>query len=164
MLHSPIPGDGCPQIAESYRAQGMEAETLKAMQRCYDFEPSNADSIFFYAHELERQGQPAKARALYEKGHALSPNYPDIAVGLARTQSVAGDNRSAHTLILEVLKRRPDNVDALLAAGLIASRMGDYPSARRYLEHGRTLQPDYKELETVLAHVNSHARRARAAR
>ena len=34
MQHSPIPGDGCPQIGESYRAQGMEAETLKAFHLC----------------------------------------------------------------------------------------------------------------------------------
>ncbi len=153
MVHSPVPGDGCPQISEAYRALGKLDEVMKSTKRCFDFEPTNADMIFFYAHELERRGQTAQARQLYEKGRALAPNYPDINVGLARTRSASGQDAEAKKLVDEVLKTRPDNVDALVAAGLIYARMGQRAPAIQFLRHARVLAPAYREVETLLAGV-----------
>jgi len=97
------------------------------------------------------EGQKQSAHDLYVKGHEVSPKYSDITVGLARTEMSVGKIREAKKLILEALERTPDNPDALLAAGIILARAGDRAAARKYLQHGVEVSPDYDELRDALA-------------
>jgi tetratricopeptide (TPR) repeat protein len=151
MQHSPTPVEGCPQIGVAYRSAGKSDKALEALKHCWEYEPTNSDMILFYALELEHQGNKKLARELYAKGHLGSPRYSDITVGLARTELSMGRSAEARKLILEALERSPDNVDALLAAGIIMSRSGDRAAARRYLQHGVELSPNYDEMRIALA-------------
>lgn len=151
MQHSPVPVEGCPQIGESYRAAGDSAKALDAMKRCWEFEPTNSDMILYYALELEHQGQKKLAHDLYAKGHSVSPRYSDITVGLARTEASIGKLSEAKRLILEALERSPDSADALLAAGIILARAGDKAAARRALQHGVEVSPNYDEMRVAFA-------------
>ncbi|HEY3744144.1 MAG TPA: tetratricopeptide repeat protein [Bryobacteraceae bacterium] len=153
--HSPTPVEGCPAIGNAYRESGKDDKALDALKRCWEFEPTNSDMILFYALELEHNGEKKKAHDLYVKGHGVSPHYGDIIVGLARTEMSLGNLPEARKHILEVLARRPDNVDALFAAGLIMSRSGDTAAARRYLQHGVELSPTYDEMKRALASLGS---------
>ena len=150
MQHAPVPVEGCPQIGQAYRYAGDQEKTLDALKRCWEFEPTNSDMILFYALELEHQGQKRQARDLYLKGHQVSPRYADITVGLARTEAATGKITDAKKLIMEALERTPDNPDALLAAGIILSRSGDRVGARKALEHGLEISPDYDEMRDAL--------------
>jgi tetratricopeptide (TPR) repeat protein len=151
MQHAPVPVEGCPQIGVAYRLNGQDDKALDAMKRCWEYEPTNSDMILFYALELEHNGEKKHANELYAKGHVVSPHYSDITVGLARTDLSMGHTAEARKLILEALERSPDSADALLAAGIILSRCGDKAGARRYLEHGVEVSPDYSEMRTALA-------------
>jgi tetratricopeptide (TPR) repeat protein len=151
VLHSPTPVEGCPQIGAAYRSAGDNEKALDALKRCWEYEPTNSDMILFYALELEHHGDKKAAHDLYVKGHEGSPHYSDITVGLARTELSMGRSAEARTLILEALSRSPDNTDALLAAGIILSRTGDKQAARRYLQHGVEVSPDYEEMRVALA-------------
>jgi tetratricopeptide (TPR) repeat protein len=157
--HAPIPVEGCPQIAEAYRAAGSLTKTLNAQKRCYEFDTDNSDTIFFYAHELERQDQLAQSLELYEKGHRLSRHYPDISTGLARVQMRLGRRAVAVKLIDEVLQTHPNNVDALLIAGILAYRGGDAAAARAYLEHALKVSPTRGEVQEELALIPDPSKR-----
>jgi tetratricopeptide (TPR) repeat protein len=159
MLHAPVPVEGCPNIGESYRAAGDNAKALEAMKRCWEYEPTNSDMILFYALELEHQGKKHEAYDLYVKGHQVSPRYSDITVGLARTELSMGRQAEAKKLILEALERTPDSVDALLAAGIILSRSGEKALARRYLEHGVEISPNYDEMRVALTALGGKVKR-----
>jgi Flp pilus assembly protein TadD len=99
------------------------------------------------------------AHDLYRKGHELSPRYADITVGLARTELAMGRSAEARKLIMEALDRTPDNPDALLAAGIILLRTGDRQAARRYLQHGVEVSPNYEEMRVALAATAGPGRR-----
>jgi tetratricopeptide (TPR) repeat protein len=151
LLHSPTPVKGCPQIGEAYRASGNNIKALDAMKRCWEYEPTSSDMILFYALELEHQGDVQQAHDLYAKGHEISPRYADVTVGLARTELSIGHKAEARSLILQALDRTPDNPDALLAAGIILTRTGDRQAAKRYLQHGVEVSPDYEDMRIALA-------------
>ena len=146
LQHSPIPLEGCPQIAEAYRKLGQKEQTLKSLERCYEFDTTHSDSIFFLAHEYELRGNLAKAFPLYKKGAELAPHYPDLSIGLARVQFKLGRIEEARRLIARVLQRRPENSDALLVAGMVAIRLGDRASARAYLAKGARVSPGYEDI------------------
>ena len=151
MQNSPAPLEGCPQIAEAYRKLEMEEETLKSLERCYDFDQAYSDSILFLAHEYEMHGNLAKALPLYQKGVSLAPTYADLAIGLARVEYKLGQTASAKRRVHQTLERRPENSDALLLAGMIALREGKRAEARAYLEKGAEISPAYEDIQRVLA-------------
>jgi tetratricopeptide (TPR) repeat protein len=151
VLHSPTPVEGCPQIGEAYRAVGDNVKALDALKRCWEYEPTNSDMILFYALGLEHRGNRKLAHDLYRKGHELSPRYADMTVGLARTELAMGRKAEARKLILEALDKTPDSPDALLAAGIILLRTGERQAARRYLQHGVEVSPNYEEMRLALA-------------
>src|SRR5258708_23219352 len=157
LLYAPMPGEACPQIAIAYKKQNKDAEALNAYERCYTMEP-NSDNILFYAEALERSGNRAKALALYEVGVKRSPHYADMIVGLARAEMFMDRIPDARKRVLEVLKTSPDNVDALLVAGMVCTRTGEYAAAARYLQHGLQLSPNYQDLRIALARVAQRKR------
>jgi tetratricopeptide (TPR) repeat protein len=161
LQYAPMPAEGCPQIGQAYEKQSKLVEAEKAFERCYIIEP-NSDNILYYAHAVEMKGDYKKAAALYEQGVKRSPNYGDMSVGLARVEIFLGQAAKARQRVLAVLKRSPDNVDALLTAGMACTRTGDFAEARRYLEHGIKLSPSYRDLHLALAHLGSVARRKQA--
>ncbi len=154
LQYAPMPAEGCPQIGQAYEKQNKLGDAEKAFERCYIIEP-NSDNILFYAHAVEMKGDYKKAAALYEQGVKRSPNYGDLCVGLARVQMFTGQSAKAKERVLAVLKRSPDNVDALLVAGMACTRTGDYVLARKYLEHGLKLSPAYRDLQQAMAHLRA---------
>ena len=154
LQNSPTPIEGCPQVAFDYQKQGKSKEAFKAFERCWTIE-ANADMIFFYAHALEIDGQFEKALGLYQKGIARAPDYPDLAIGLARVQSHLGQSAAARPGIDAVLQKHPENVDALLAAGMVYSELGDTRTALLHLRHALQLSPQSTDVRQVLARVSS---------
>jgi tetratricopeptide (TPR) repeat protein len=153
LQYSPTAIEGCPQIAFDYQKQNKRQEAFKAFERCYMIE-ANSDMIFFYAHALEIDGQLAKALKLYQDGIKRAPDYPDIEIGLARVQARLGENAAARPGIDALLQRRPDNVDALLAAGMVYSGLGDTRTALLHLRHAQKLAPQDNDVRQVLGRVS----------
>jgi tetratricopeptide (TPR) repeat protein len=153
LQNSPTPIEGCPQIAFDYQKQNKRAEAFKAFERCWMIE-ANADMIFYYAHVLEIDGQFAKALKLYQDGFKRAPDYPDIEIGLARVQARLGENAAAKPEIDAVLQKRPDDVDALLVAGMVYSGLGDARTALQHLRHAQKLSPQDNDVRLVLARVS----------
>lgn len=158
LQYSPRPDEGCPAIGLAYQNASKPKEAFKAFQHCWELNKQDPDAIFFWAHELEKDGQTRAAYDQYESGVRLSPEYPDMQVGLARMEFRLGRLKEAHTRMSKLLERRPENVDALLAAGLVSAAMGDHRAAIAYLEKGQRLSPGYTEIGQVLARVRQGAR------
>jgi tetratricopeptide (TPR) repeat protein len=158
LQYSPRPTEGCPAIGLAYENASKPQEARKAFQRCWELDKQDPDAIFFYAHELEKSYQLDEAYAQYKHGVELSPEYPDMQVGLGRVEMRLGHLTEARARLLKVLKRRPQNVDALLAAGLTAAAQGDRGHAVAYLEKAQRLSPGYTEIGQVLARVRQGSR------
>jgi tetratricopeptide (TPR) repeat protein len=149
---SPTPIEGCPQIGLDYRQQGKAKDAFKAFERCHEIE-ENSDTLLFYANASEREGQFEKALELYEKAAALSPNYPDVQVGIARVESRLGRVAAARTRIDKVLSANPKDVEGLLVAGLVYAQSGQRNKALRYLRDAHELAPGYQDIELVMQRI-----------
>src|SRR5579859_3087320 len=158
LIHAPLPVEGCPQIGLAYLSQGLRKEATHAFERCLAIDEQNVDSLFFYGHALETEGQSARAADLYRRGLKMSPRYPDLILGLARIQVQQGQLADPRRAAQGVLQREPDNVDALLVAGIVAWRSGETAQAKRYLERGRLLSPRYQDFRVMLDRVLSEER------
>jgi tetratricopeptide (TPR) repeat protein len=136
----------------------LRKEAFHAFERCLAIDEQNSDSLFFFGHALETEGQTERAAALYRRGLKTSPLYPDLILGLARIQVQRGELDAARRAVQGVLQRSPDNVDALLVAGIIAWRSGETAQAKRYLDRGRLLSPRYQDFRVILDRVLSEER------
>jgi tetratricopeptide (TPR) repeat protein len=147
---SPAPMEACPRLGEVYWKQGLAAQSVDAYERCLAFDEEDPDALFFAARAYEWAGRDNDARRLYERGVQLSPEYLDMALGLARLQLREGKTALARTTAVRVLEHDGANVDALLIAGLACQREGNRADARKYLERGVQLKDTYADFHLAL--------------
>ena len=74
-------------------------------------------------------------------------------MGLARVWLRLGNPAGAKSLVDKAVQKSPNNVDVLLAAGLVYSRQGDLRTAKQYLEHGVKLSEGYLDFHAALAGI-----------
>lgn len=110
---APVPVHACPDFAFSYRRQGRMKEYLDACERCLSFNPKNSDNLFCVGHASERLGLIEKAREAYRRGLEVAPDYPDLALGLARIELRAGRLDEAARRANQALAIRPGDREAL---------------------------------------------------
>ncbi len=129
---APNPVAACPQIGQAYWKLGRTDEAIAWFERCLARDPKNSDSIFYLAHALEMAGKPDRAAALYRQGIEIAPEYEDMKIGLARVWLRQGKAAQAEQASQLLLRQSPDNLDALLVAGLAYAAEGQLQKAKQY--------------------------------
>jgi tetratricopeptide (TPR) repeat protein len=150
---APNPVAACPQLGQAYWKQGRTDEAIAAYERCLARNPENADSIFYLAHALELAGQSDRAADLYRQGIKIAPEYEDMKVGLARVWLRQGKAAQAEKASEKILQNSPDNLDALLVAGLAYSSEGQLPKAKEYFAKGVKLSGADSDFHEALATI-----------
>lgn len=153
--YAPLPVEACPAIGMAYTKANQPEKAAEAHERCFGIEETS-DTVFFMALMMERKGQLAQAKELYERALGSAPNYPSVITGTARVWLKLGRNDDARKLILSHIDRFPDDPDALLVAGMASARTGDRVAARRYLEEGVRLRPADPDFQRELARLGVH--------
>ena len=151
--YSPNPIEACPQIGDAYWKQGLAEESVEAFERCAGFESDNADALFYLARAYERTQQYDAAERSYRRGMAMAPEYLDMRHGLARLDLLRGQTTRARTAAMRLLTEAPNDVDALLIAGLAFQREGNRREAKKYLERGVGLEDTYADFHLALGVV-----------
>lgn len=151
---APTPQNACPDIGRAYERAADHARALDAYRRCHDLDPLDADLVFYHARAEERWGDRTTARALYEEGTRIAPEYADMSAALARLYLGDRRMRDAIRLIDAAVTHAPDNVDVLLAAGQVHLRAGAREAARRHLERAIQIDDTYPDLYLLLAAVD----------
>lgn len=152
LQYSPTPIEACPQIGLDYRELGEAPEALRSFERCHTIE-ENADTLLFLANALEREGQFRRALDLYQKAVERAPDYSDAGVGLARVEARLGQVADARPRIETILKGKPDDVEALLTAGLVYAQLGEKSRALTYLRHAHQLAPGYGDIDLIMRKI-----------
>jgi tetratricopeptide (TPR) repeat protein len=160
---APNPLAACPQMGQAYWKQGRKHEAIDAYERCLARDPKNADSIFYLAHALELAGELDRAADLYRQGMQIAPEYADMKIGLARLWLRQGKAAQAEKESQLLLQSSPDNLDALLVAGLAYSAEGQFAKAKKYLAKGVELSgadSDFREGLAAIAEQENDLREA----
>lgn len=92
-------------------------------------------------------GSPAEAIEQYRRALHLRPTFADIRLSLGRVLLEAGEHRDAARELDEVLRARPNWLDAMLLRGLAAYLEGDLDTASAIWEDASQRHPEEPRLE-----------------
>jgi Tfp pilus assembly protein PilF len=84
----------------------------------------------------------------FRTGLSLRPTFADLRLDLARTLLQAGDPREASEELDEILRTRPEWLDAMLLRGLSAYLAGDLVQAKSIWGRAADRHPEEPRLET----------------
>jgi tetratricopeptide (TPR) repeat protein len=126
-------------------------EALYALRDVVKANPKNAYAYYFLGVALFETAQADAARDAYRAAVRLSPDYLGARVALSHVLRMLGDLRGAIAEAEEALRRKPDDGDALHAAGLAHAARGDDEAARRYLNAFLASNPEFEAATEVRA-------------
>ncbi|MCR8923160.1 sulfotransferase [Dasania sp. GY-MA-18] len=140
--------DLAPTFAKPYEDLGILMvteerfdEALSYLEKAVRLDPSLADAYFNLGKTLANLGRGREADKAYEQAFNLSPERKAMAKA-AKAQK-EGKLDDAEKGYRQVLKKNPNNVDALRFLSQIASTQNHYDDAERFLKKAIKLAPDF---------------------
>jgi len=113
---------------------------------------------FFLAH-----GDFKSALELLGLARSRQPNTDRFLVDFARAEAGLGQLDEAQKSLESVLAHAPDSVDALVAAGEVAGKQSDWPSAAEAFTRAASIAPDRPDVLYGLASAQLYANKPEAA-
>lgn len=138
---------------------GREEEASQAMEQAGQFgAPDESGYPSVVANKLANShaalgdayreaGALGESIAQYRRALELRPRFADIRLALGRALLEHGEHRAAWEELEEVLRQRPNWLDAMLLQGLAAYLDGDLAEAKRVWEGASTRHPEEPRLE-----------------
>ena len=105
-------------LVEGGDLEGARAEFEKAV----DLEPSNPEMLNALGVALMQQGESGRALQIFEKCLRIAPNFGLTAINMAELYLSEGKADKAHDVLLEFLKRNPENKEVREALKEVDSR------------------------------------------
>ena len=123
---------------------------LQVAQKQPDLVPELAE--FFLAHRDFQSSQQLLALA-----QSKQPSTDRLLVDLARTQAGLGQLDDAQKTLESILERAPESVEALAAAGNVASQQSDWGASGEAFSRANELAPDRPDILYGLVSAQLHA-------
>ncbi|HKX56354.1 MAG TPA: sulfotransferase [Xanthomonadales bacterium] len=134
-------------LLQSRRA--AEAATL--LQKVVELEPADGDAWFNLGKALALLGKGREADAAFEKSFDLNPERKALALAAEHHQQ--GRTDQAERMLRELLRKSPDNVDALRLLGVLSLAAGRLQEAERLLKRATHMAPDFADAQLDLGKV-----------
>ncbi len=131
-------------LARELIEEGLDAPAVEALERASTASPTAA-TLYRLGTLLEKTGEPARARAAFERALALDPSMAEAHNDLGTLQAQAGDLEGAIARFRQALAAMPDYPDALNNLGYALLLTGQAGEARTLYERALALQPDFPE-------------------
>lgn len=152
-----------PTLAADYFGlqQPEKAETeIRGMVEIAGKQPDLIPELaeFFLAH-----GDFKSAQQLFALVQDRQPLTDRFQIDLARTEAGLGQLDEAQKTLESVLEHSPESVDALIAAGQVASQQSDWTDATEAFLRAATLAPDRPDIFYGLTSAQLHANQANSA-
>jgi Flp pilus assembly protein TadD len=123
---------------------GLERAAVIAFERAAQANPG-ASTLYRLGTLLVRSGEPARARAAFERALALQPDLAEASNDLGALIAQGGDLDAAIARFRAALASIPDYPDALNNLGYALLLTGRDQEARTLYEKALALQPDFPE-------------------
>jgi len=129
-------------LADLYRAQGLDAKGKPLLKRALDSAPNNPDVHHAYGLWLTRQGLSEKAIASLKRAAQLAPETAGYAYVYGIALNSTGHPLEAVEVLRSAQAKFPENLDVLYALVTIHRDQGNSKQALVYAEQLATLRPD----------------------
>ena len=129
-------------LADLYRAQGLDAKGKPLLKRALDSAPDNPDVHHAYGLWLTRQGKSEKALASLRRAAQLAPDTVGYTYVYGIALNSTGDPIEAVQVLRDAHAKFPENLDVLYALVTIHRDQGDSKQALVYAEQLAALRPD----------------------
>ena len=127
--------------------EGQHQEALYALREVLRADNRNPYAFYFMGVALYELAQLEAARDAYRAAVRLAPSYVGARGSLAQVLRRLGDNRGAINESREALRLKPDDPDALHAAGMAHAALGHRSEAARYLEAFLRTKPELESAQ-----------------
>jgi Tfp pilus assembly protein PilF/peroxiredoxin len=143
-FQAPLPERNYLSYGRALLDQGLEGPALVAFERAAQGNPS-ASTLYLLGTLLVKSGEPAKARAAFERALALKPDLSEASNDLGALIAREGDLPAAIERFRAALAAAPDYPDALNNLGYALLLSGRPDEARELYEKALKLQPGFPE-------------------
>lgn len=126
--------------------EGTDAEILQIAERGIVLNPDYGMSYFYKGLALKRMGRLKEAERAWRDAIRIAPDAPEPYLFLAELYESLVDKDpsplfNAAGVYAELLKRQPDNIDALNNYGIVCIRLGNLKKARELWERVLVISP-----------------------
>ncbi len=126
-------------------------EAATVLQQAVELEATDGDAWFNLGKALALLGKGREADVAFERSFDLNPERKALALAAEHHQQ--GRPEQAERLLRELLRKYPDNVDALRLLGVLGFSAGRLQEAERLLKRATHIAPDFAEAQLDLGKV-----------
>jgi tetratricopeptide (TPR) repeat protein len=126
-------------------------EAVVILQKAVELEASDGDAWFNLGKALALSGKGREADAAFEKSFDLNPERKALALAAEHHQQ--GRTEQAERMLRELLRKNPDNVDALRLQGVLSLAAGRLQEAEKLLKRATHMAPDFSDAQLDLGKV-----------
>jgi predicted CXXCH cytochrome family protein len=145
-------------LADLYRARGMDDEGSELLRRAMAIEPDNADVRYALGLYLVRKHDYPEALDLLRRAHELMPDNARYAYVYAVALNSSGAGEDALALLEESHQQHPADRNVLMALVSIARDNGNFAQALRHARELLTLDPGNAQLQALAAEIEKKAK------
>jgi len=129
-------------LASSYLAIGRASVAEFVLKRGLDRVQDNASLMNLMGVIAQQARQPEAARSWFDKALSVAPNYAPALVNRAVLSAANLEFAAAEEDLLQALKADPQQVDALVALGVVQKRQGNISGAKASFSKAVDSDPD----------------------
>lgn len=142
----------CPGEVQSQVAPDDIDAAVSDLEQLVAQEPGNALAHNDLGVLYYRSGQKEKAVGCYEKAVALAPDQITYKKNLADFYLIEQSRiEEAMKIYVDVLEKNPQDVESILAAGLVCAAIQNYPEARGFYHRALEIEPANADAQRALS-------------
>lgn len=140
-------------LAYTLEKDGQIAEALQAFEKAVQINPAEPGLMVQAGCLALQLDQPQKSAQWFERAGSLGADSEAYHLGLARTLSTLGDHTRAAEAVQAVIRKFPENTDALLLLSEIHRKEGKADQALQALEKAAESMPESNSLAVERARL-----------
>jgi putative PEP-CTERM system TPR-repeat lipoprotein len=147
-----------------YLADGRAKKAVTIAESLVKRMPGNAGLANLLGVAHRGAGAAGPARAAFERAAQLDASFVEPRLNLVRLDIAAGQLEAANSGLVELLRKHPENIEAMVEGGQLAARRGRDDDATQLLTRAADLSTAPGQRAADLALVEHHLRAGRVQR
>jgi cellulose synthase operon protein C len=147
-----------------YMSDGRAKKAVAMAESLVKRQPNHAGLANLLGVAQRGAGAASPARAAFERAAQLDANFIEPRLNLVRLDVAAGQLEAANNRLVELLRKHPENIEAMVEGGQLAARRGRDDDATQLLTRAADLSTAPSQRAADLALVEHHLRAGRMQR